>query len=320
MPLTALKRLDLYRMMVRIRVFEDSAVQLYKRGELRGSLHPCTGQEASAVGGVAALQREDYLICTYRGHGQSLAKGLDVGEAMAELLGRRTGCAKGKGGSMHFVDPQVGLLGENAIVGAGVPLAVGAATSAQIEGCQRVAMTFFGDGAVNQGLFAEALNLAVIWCLPLILVCENNQYSEMTPIRTMVGTNTLSERARGFGVKAVEVDGNDVEAVFMVANEAVARARAGEGPTFIEAHTYRLLGHMIGDSEVYRSKAEVAIWREQRDPIKQLRIRLLEHGVTDSDLAMIEAEVADEIAMAVQFARESPVPEASEIWDDIWVA
>jgi pyruvate dehydrogenase E1 component alpha subunit len=319
MNLDSTQLVRLYRMMLLIRQFEERAVELHKAGEIKGSLHPCVGQEATAAGACAALRPADYLTCTYRGHGQCLAKGLDPREAMAELLGRRTGCSKGKGGSMHYTDPRVGLIGENAIVGAGVPIAVGAALSAQMDGGDRVALTFFGDGAVNQGLFAEAINLAAIWQLPLILFCENNLYSEMTPIASMTRTS-LSKRVEGYGIPSAEVDGNDVEAVYDVTCAAVERARAGGGPTFVEAHTYRLLGHMIGDSEIYRSKAEVAEWREQRDPLKRTRTRLLASGVSTAALGDVEASVVTEIDDVETFAKNSPYPELAEIWEDVWAA
>jgi acetoin:2,6-dichlorophenolindophenol oxidoreductase subunit alpha len=319
MNLDGTQLVRLYRMMLLIRQFEERAVELHKAGEIKGSLHACVGQEATAAGACAALRPADYMTCTYRGHGQCLAKGLDPREAMAELLGRRTGCSKGKGGSMHYTDPRVGLIGENAIVGAGVPIAVGAALSAQMDGGDRVALTFFGDGAVNQGLFAEAINLAAIWQLPLILFCENNLYSEMTPIASMTRTS-LSKRVEGYGIPSAEVDGNDVEAVYDVTRAAVERARTGGGPTFVEAHTYRLLGHMIGDSEIYRSKAEVAEWREQRDPLKRIRARLLVSGVSTAALGDVEASVVAEIDDVETFAKNSPYPELAEIWEDIWVA
>ncbi len=308
----------MYRTMVLARLFEERAVMLFKAGEIKGSLHPSVGQEATAVGACAALRQDDYMTCTYRGHAQSLAKGLDPREAMAELLGRRTGCSKGKGGSMHYSDPRIGLIGENAIVGAGVPIAVGAALSAQMDGAGRVALTFFGDGAINQGLFAEAINLAAIWQLPVILFCENNQYSEMTPIRQTVRTSTLAERAVGYGIPGVQVDGNDVEAVYATTLAAIERARAGGGPTFIEAHTYRLLGHMIGDSENYRSKEEVAEWREMRDPIQLARARLLDRGVSEDVLREAEHAATAEIDAAEAFARQSPYPEPHEIWEDVF--
>ena len=195
MALTTTDLLQMYRTMLLIRRFEERATQYFLNGQIRGSFHPCIGQEATAVGACAALRRDDYMTCTYRGHGQSIAKGLDPNAAMAELLGRRTGCSQGKGGSMHYTDPSIGLLGENAIVGVGVPIAVGAALTAQLDKTDQVALTFFGDGAVNQGVFLETMNLAVIWKLPVIFFCENNLYSEMTPIRAMVGPERLIERA-----------------------------------------------------------------------------------------------------------------------------
>ena len=229
--------LQMYRMLLLIRCFEEQCVQFYKNGEIRGSLHPCIGQEATAVGACQALRQDDTMTCTYRGHGQALAKGLDPYEAMAELLGRRTGCSRGKGGSMHFTDPEVGLLGENAIGGAGVAIAVGAALSAQLDGSDRVSITFFGDGAVNQGVFFEALNLAAVWNAPVIFFCENNLYSEMTPISEMVKLEQLADRAAGFGIPGVTVDGYDPLAVYEATLAAVERARTGGGPTFIEAMT-----------------------------------------------------------------------------------
>ncbi len=304
--------------MLLIRRFEEQCVQFFKSGEIRGSLHPCIGQEATAVGACYALRCDDYMTCTYRGHGQALAKGLDPKEAMAELLGRRTGCSKGKGGSMHFTDPDVGLLGENAIVGAGAPIAVGAALSAQLDGTDQVAITFFGDGAVNQGVFAEALNLAAIWNVPVIFFCENNLYSEMTPIREMVKLEQLVDRAAGFGMAAVTVDGYDVLAVYEVTREAVERARSGGGPTFIEAMTYRLVGHMIGDTEPYRTQEEVAEW-QARDPILTFPQRLVEEfGVPQAEIEAAQAEVEIHIAELVRFAQDSPWPALHEITEDIF--
>lgn len=316
-----LERADLrqmYKMMLLIRRFEEKCVEFYKNGEIRGSLHPCIGQEATAVGACAALRRDDYMTCTYRGHGQALAKGLDPKEAMAELLGRRTGCSRGKGGSMHFTDPAVGLLGENAIVGAGVPIAVGAALTARLDRSDRVAITFFGDGAINQGAFLEALNLAAVWELPLIFFCENNLYSEMTPIQAMVKLEQLIERAAGFGIPGVRVDGYDPIAVYEVTRAAVEQARRGAGPTFIEAMTYRLFGHMVGDTEPYRTKEEVAEWR-QRDSITTFPQRLIdEFGFTTAEIEAVKTEVAAEMAEISQFALNSPWPEVSEIAEGVF--
>ena len=225
--------------MLLIRRFEEQAVAFFLSGELRGSLHPCIGQEGTAVGAVFPLRRDDYLTCTYRGHGHAIAKGLDPKEGMAELLGRRSGCSQGKGGSMHYTDLTVGLLGENAIVGAGAPIAVGAALRAKLDKTGQVAMAIFGDGATNQGALLEALNLAAAWKAPVVFFCENNLYSEMTPISAMIGTATLAERAAGFGWTTMTVDGYDPVAVYETTSRAVDHARNGGGPVFIEARGHR---------------------------------------------------------------------------------
>jgi pyruvate dehydrogenase E1 component alpha subunit len=304
--------------MLLIRRFEEECIRLYQTGHIRGSLHPCIGQEATAVGACFALRRDDYMTCTYRGHGQAIAKGSDPKEAMAELLGRRTGCSKGKGGSMHFTDLSVGLLGENAIVGAGIPIAVGAALTAKLDKSDRVAIAFFGDGAVNQGIFHEGLNLAAIWQVPVIFFCENNLYSEMTPIRAMVRIEHLSDRAAAYGIPATRVDGYDVLAVYQVTTEAVARARNGGGPTFIEAMTYRLVGHMVGDSEPYRTRDEVNIWR-QRDPLITFPQRLVnDFGIVPSSVEAIQKEVESEIQEIVRFAQDSPWPSPEEAMEDVF--
>ncbi len=318
MPLTQDDLLRMYRMMLLIRRFEERATQFFMNGQIRGSFHPCIGQEATAVGGCFALRTDDYMTCTYRGHGQSLAKGLDAKEAMAELLGRRTGCSKGKGGSMHFTDPRVGLLGENAIVGAGAAIINGAALTAQLDGTDQVGLTFFGDGATNQGVFFEALNLAAIWKLPVVFFCENNLYSEMTPIRDTVAADSLASRAGAFGMATAVVDGYDPLAVYDTTLAAVERARAGGGPTFIEAMTYRLVGHMVGDSEPYRTKEEVAEWRA-RDPITVFPRRLVEEfGISEEQIKTIDAQVAAEVLEIARYAEESPWPEPHEATEDVW--
>lgn len=310
--------LQMFKTMLLIRRFEEQCVEFYKSGEIHGSLHPCIGQEATAVGACVALRRDDYMTCTYRGHGQALAKGLGPKQAMAELLGRKTGCNQGKGGSMHFTDPDIGLLGENAIVGAGVPIAVGAAMTAQLDKTDRVAITFFGDGAVNQGAFHEAMNMAAIWDLPIIFFCENNLYSEMTPIKDMVNVAQLADRAAAYGMQAVTVDGYDPIAVYEVTKAAVERARGGEGPTFIEAMTYRLFGHMVGDTEPYRTKAEVEQWRK-RDPITTFPKQLIdEFGFNEADIESATANVDAELAEISRFALESPWPDVSKIAEDVF--
>ena len=317
MPLDPSRLPDTYRQMHIIRKFEEAIRDLYQQGRIRGSFHPCVGQEAVSVGACWALSPKDALSCTYRGHGHALAKGLDSRYAMAEMLGKATGCSKGKGGSMHFTDPSVGLIGANAIVAAGVPHAAGYALAMKMQGKDQVALTIFGEGAVNQGVFLETLNLAVVWKLPVIFLCENNLYSEMTPSYETTSNVATSQRGASFGMPAVVVDGNDVEAVYLEVEKAVTRARSGGGPTYIEAMTYRLWGHMMGDPEVYRSKEEVAKAKEN-EPIVRLGKRLLELGYTQNQLKDLENQAQKSIEFAVSFAENSPPPETEEALLDVF--
>ena len=318
MPLTPQRLQDAYRQMLVIRKFEEAIRSLYQQGKIRGSFHPCVGQEATAVGGCWALRKDDYMTCTYRGHGQALAKGLSVRAAMAEMLGKVTGCSKGKGGSMHFTDPAVGLLGANAIVAGGVPHAAGAALASQLQKKDNVALAYFGEGAVNQGVFLETLNLAVIWKLPLILICENNLYSEMTPSHETTSVVETHKRAASFGFESLRVDGNNIEAMYNAVEQAAAKARAGGGPIYIEAMTYRLWGHMMGDPEIYRTKEEVAKAKEN-EPIVRCGKRLLELGCTADDLTRLDGEAEVIIADALQFAESSPSPEPADAFTDVFI-
>ena len=318
MPLSAERLPEAYRQMLVIRKFEETIRSLYQQGKIRGSFHPCVGQEATAVGGCWAIRRDDYLTCTYRGHGQALAKGLEVGAALAEMLGKATGCSKGKGGSMHFTDPSIGLLGANAIVSAGIPHAAGAALAAKLQGRDNVALTYFGEGAVNQGVFHETLNLAAVWQLPLIMICENNLYSEMTPIHETSSVTEMTRRGQAYDIPSVRINGNDVEAVFACVEEAAAKARAGGGPTFIEAMTYRLWGHMMGDPEVYRTKEEVAAARLV-EPITRLAQRLGALGHSAEALAKLDADAEAIIAQALAFAEASPEPSAASALEDVFI-
>ncbi|HEX5942877.1 MAG TPA: thiamine pyrophosphate-dependent dehydrogenase E1 component subunit alpha [Anaerolineales bacterium] len=318
MPLSPEQLQDAYRQMLVIRKFEETIRSLYQAGKIRGSFHPCVGQEATAVGGCWALRKDDYMTCTYRGHGQAIAKGLSVRAAMAEMLGKVTGCSKGKGGSMHFTDPSVGLLGANAIVAAGIPHAAGAALASQLQKKDTVALTYFGEGAVNQGVYLETLNLAVVWKLPLILFCENNLYSEMTPSHETTSVVETYKRAAAFGFDAIQIDGNDIELVYNTVEQAVAKARAGDGPVYIEAMTYRLWGHMMGDPEVYRTKEEVAKAREN-EPIIRLRRRLMELGCSESDLTGFDHEAEAVVADALQFAEASPIPQLADAFTDVFI-
>lgn len=317
MPLTSAQLLDAYHQMFVIRKFEETIRSLYQAGKIRGSFHPCIGQEAVAVGCCLPLHQDDFISCTYRGHGQALAKGLSPRAAMAEMLGKATGCSRGKGGSMHFTDMRNGLMVSNAIVGAGIPHAAGVALAARMRGTPQVAVAFFGEGAVNQGAFHETLNLATVWKLPLILVCENNLYSEMTPYKETTSVSELSQRAASYGMPALRIDGNDVELVYNTMEEALQRSRRGDGPFFIEAMTYRLTGHMMGDPEVYRTKEEVAqAW--ENEPIRRLERRLRSLGYADAELAHTEAEAGAVIADALQFAESSPEPQPEDALMDIF--
>lgn len=306
-----------YRQMQVIRKFEETIRDLYTQGRIRGSFHPCVGQEATAVGACLALRPDDQLSCTYRGHGHALAKGLSTRSAMAEMLGKATGCSKGKGGSMHFTAASAGLLGANAIVAAGIPHAAGAALAFQMQKKDSLSIAFFGEGAVNQGVFHETLNLVAVWKLPVILVCENNQYSEMTPSHETTSTVQTWQRASAYGIPARTVDGNSVEEMHAAVAEAAVRARSGEGATYLEATTYRLWGHMMGDPEVYRTKDEVTrAW--ENEPIRRLGRRLGELGCTQADLDRLEDEAAAEVADALAFGEASPLPRASEAFEDVF--
>ncbi len=317
MPLSIDQLSDAYRQMLVIRKFEETIRRLYQQGKIRGSFHPCVGQEATAVGACLALRRDDTMTCTYRGHGHAIAKGLSVRTAMAEMLGKATGCSKGKGGSMHFTDPNVGLLGANAIVAAGIPHAAGAALAFQMQKKDNISLAFFGEGAVNQGVFHETLNLAAVWKLPVILVCENNLYSEMTPSHETTSVVETYQRAAAYGIPAVRVDGNDVETMYAAVEEAATQARAGGGPTYIEAMTYRLWGHMMGDPEVYRTKEEVAqAW--ENEPIIRLGNRLKDLGCSDADLTRLDSEAEAIIADALQFAEASPAPSPEEAFTEVF--
>jgi pyruvate dehydrogenase E1 component alpha subunit len=307
--------------MLIIRQFEEQAIALFERGHIRGNVHPCIGQEAVSVGVCANLRRDDYMTSTHRGHGNCLAKGADPRTMMAELLGRKTGYCKGKGGSMHIADFEGGNLGANGIVGGGFPIATGAGIGIQNRGTDQVAVCFFGDGAANQGTFHESLNLAALWKLPVVYVCENNQYALSTPLRESVGLPELSERARGYGIPGLRVDGNDILAVHAAAGEAVRRARAGEGPTLLDCLTYRFFGHFTGDKGhgiTYRTKQEMEEWRS-RCPIARFRRHLLDAAIaTDDQLEKIEKQAGALIAAAAQYGLDSPWPSPEEALEDVF--
>jgi len=312
------KLAHMYRKMLEVRYFEETAVKLFQAGRLPGFLHSYLGEEAVAVGVCSALEKEDYITSTHRGHGHVIAKGAQLDRMMAELYGKKTGYCKGKGGSMHIADFSIGVVGATGIVGSGIPIATGVALACKMKKTKRVVACFFGDGASNTGAFHEGLNLASVWDLPVIFVCENNLYAESTPQKEHQKIKDVSIRAGSYGIPGVTVDGNDVMAVFNAAREAVRRAREGEGPTLIECKTYRWMGHYIGDPAVYRSKEEVEEWKK-RCPIKILKDRLLREGIfSEEELSTIEEEVKNLVKQAIEFAEKSPAPELEETLEDIY--
>ena len=307
--------LEMYRRMVRIREFEQAAIDLFLRGELKGAATTYNGMEASAVGVCMALRRDDLIAGTHRSHGHIIAKGADSKRMMAELLGRETGYCKGRGGSMHIAAFETGSLGALAIVGAGIPIAVGAALAFKMRGEDRVAVAFTGDGGTNTGNFHEGLNMASIWDLPMILVVENNQYAVSTNIRESVNIEDLSIRARSYDIPGVRVDGFDPLAVYQATTEAVERARRGEGPTLLVTEAYRFEGHYAGEPQVYRERTEVREYLK-KDPIPRFRRYLIEEETaSQGELDAIDTEVKQEIADAITYAKESPEPDPSTALD-----
>lgn len=306
----------LYEQVKRIRVFEEMAISLAQDGDVPGFTHVAVGQEAVAAGATHPLQPGDRVATTHRGHGHVLARGADPRRMMAEILGKAEGCCGGMGGELHIVDQSVGAIGANGIVGAGIPIAAGAALADQLAGNGKVTMSFFGDGATSEGYFHEALNLAAIWSLPVVFVCENNHYGEFTAAADVVA-GRIVDRAQGYGFPGVEVDGQDVVAVAEVAAAAVDRARRGDGPTLIEADTYRWHGHFYGEQALtgsyqYRPKEEIEHWKTHRDPVKLTRQRALDEGTPESELDRIDAEIRAEIDGAAEFARSAPLPQPEQ--------
>jgi TPP-dependent pyruvate/acetoin dehydrogenase alpha subunit len=311
----------MYEGMVTIRSFEEKAIELFEQNIIRGNIHSCNGQEGVSIGVCSNLLPEDFMVNTHRGHGNCIAKGADLRLMMAELMGKSTGYCKGKGGSMHIADFEGGNLGANGIVGGGIPIAVGAGISIQNRGTDQVVACFFGDGATNQGTFHESLNLAALWKLPVIFVCENNQYALSTPIREAIATSHISDRAIAYGIPGLSIDGNDILEVYAKTKEAVERARAGEGPTLLDCLTYRIFGHFTGDPGrgiTYRPKDEMERWL-QRCPIKRFKEYLLqETWLTEDSEKKIALTVRTSIEEAVRFAQESPLPSPEEATQDLF--
>jgi TPP-dependent pyruvate/acetoin dehydrogenase alpha subunit len=312
--------LRMYRRMVTIRLFEEHVNDLYTRALMPGLAHLYIGEEAVAVGICEALKPDDYITSTHRGHGHCVAKGAALDRMFAELLGKEAGYCKGKGGSMHIADPDTGNLGANAIVGGSAGIATGAALSAKRLKQSRVAVCFFGDGALGQGLLYEVMNMAALWKLPVIYVCENNLYNEYTHNSETIAGDIIT-RAKGFGIPGETVDGQDVRAVYKTAKETIDRVREGAGPAFLLCNTYRFLGHHVGDvnREYYRSKQEEQTWKTERDPIKLLGDWLASQNLADgAHFDRIHAEVKSEVEKAVEFAMASPYPSADKVDQDIY--
>lgn len=321
MALNEAQQLEAYRRMLRIRRFEEEGTRAFKAGKIAGAFHASIGQEAAIVGACLALRDDDMIVGTHRSHGHPIGKGANLKALMAELMGKATGISKARGGSMHLADRSVGIIGQSAIVGGGIPLATGAALSAHVLETGCVSLCFFGDGAVNQGTFHESLNMASLWKLPVVYVCENNGYAITTSVANSHGQPSIARRGDAYGIPGYTVDGQDVDAVYGAAEVAVARARRGEGPSLIEAKTCRFDEHCVGlivPGAPYRSKEEVAEQVANRDPIRLLRARLVHAGAADEALRRIEAEVDEAVIEAIEFGERSPLPEVARLADHMF--
>jgi acetoin:2,6-dichlorophenolindophenol oxidoreductase subunit alpha len=311
-------RLALYRSMLELRYCEKRAYDLFLQNLIKGTSHLALGHEAVASGFALAMRKDDYTFCTYRGHHHTLARGASMTGVLGELMGRQCGLLGGKGGSMHLTSVEHGVMGSYAIVGAHLPIAAGAAWSAQYRGSGQASVAFFGDGATNIGAFHEALNLAVVWKLPVLFVCENNLYMEYTPIRSVTAVDhPAADRAAAYGLPAINIDGNDVDVVYRTASAALLLARSGGGPSLIECKTYRQSGHSRADPAKYRPAGELEAWL-QRDPVQTYRQRLLGAGVQEQQLAAMEREVLAEVDRATEAARASPTPALESAYTNVW--
>ncbi|UUZ79831.1 thiamine pyrophosphate-dependent dehydrogenase E1 component subunit alpha [Paenibacillus sp. P26] len=313
------RSLELYHQMWLVRYFDEKVDEFFAKGLIHGTTHLCVGQEATAVGACAVLEDRDKITSTHRGHGHCIAKGAQADRMMAELFGRETGYCKGKGGSMHIADVEKGNLGANGIVGGGIPIAAGAALTSQMKNLGYVVLCFFGDGASNEGSFHEAINLAAIWKSPVVFFCENNQYGMSGPAKEMIGAENIADRSKAYGIPGVVVEGNDIFEVMKVTEEAVRRARNGEGPTLIEAKTYRWKGHSKSDAKKYRTREEERYWKEEQDPIEKMAVKLMADRIASRErLEALRVKAMEEIEAAVQFAEASPMPSPDTIEDDVY--
>ncbi len=308
---------QLYRTLYTIRMFETECIKLYRQGLIIGYFHPYLGEEAIATGACAALREDDYIVSTHRGHGHCIARGGQLNKMVAEVLGRETGYCKGRGGSMHIADIAIGNIGANGIVGGGLPISVGAAMGVHVRGGDQVTIVFFSDGACNNGVFAESLNLAAIWNLPLVFMLENNQYAVSSPVEEMSRVPDLYKRGEGYGVEAHQVDGNDVLAVYEKTCEAVDTCRLGKGPVLLEAKTYRHSGHHVNDPGTYMPKERLEYYRA-RDPIKIARSNLIEHArCTDQEIVAIEQDINQQMEKAIEFGKNSAQPSVEAFLEEI---
>jgi pyruvate dehydrogenase E1 component alpha subunit len=311
--------LDIYLVMKQIRLFEESSFRFFQENKLRGSVHLYIGEEAIGSSVIALLNDGDYITSTHRGHGHGIAKSRDLKSAFSELMGKEAGFCHGRGGSMHICDLAKGNLGANAIVGGGIPIAVGGALAQKLRKTNHVTVSFFGDGASNQGTFHESLNLASVWKLPAIFICENNGFGISVPVSQSTSVKDIADRAVGYAMPGYVVDGNDVIAILDAFSKCLERARKGEGPSLIEAKTYRWKGHWTGDPEVYRTKEEVAAWME-KCPIKRFRAYLLENGIAaEAELNVIDAGAQKEVDEAAEFALNAPEPDPANVMDGMYV-
>lgn len=312
------KILEMFRIMLRIRAFENEAIELAKANLTRAAVHTYNGEEAIAAGVCACLRQTDYIVSTHRGHGHCIAKGADIRRMFAELMARETGYCKGKGGSMHIADLSNGMLGANGIVGGGLPIAVGAALGVRQKGSDQVTVCFFGDGASNEGSFHEALNLASIWSLPVIFVCENNQYGISTPVSRSMNIKNISIRAKAYGMKGITLDGNKIDTIYSHMSEIVELVRQGGGPVLVEMKTYRMSGHYFGDNENYRSKDEVAGWKKKDPILYAQRLMQRSYDFTEQELKGVEWQERQTVLAASEAAKTDPFPLDEALLDDLY--
>jgi len=312
------KKIQMLETLITIRRFEEKTIQLYQNAKFGGYLHPCIGQEAVAVGSCNALKEDDYIVSNHRGHGHCISKGADINKMMAELLGKVTGYCKGRGGSMHIADTKLRMLGANGIVGGGIPISVGAGFGCKMDGVGNVVLCFFGDGASNNGVFHESLNMAAIFNLPVIYICENNMYAISMNSSESVAGKSIGNRSSAYGIPGYTIDGSDPVTVYDTVSKAVKHARDGKGPSLIEAQAYRFFGHHPNDPADYREKEEVDFHKEEKDPVVNFKKKLLDEKIiTEKEIKKIEDSVAEKIKGAIDFAEESPEPELQVFLEEV---